>query len=290
MKILFDHPCPLILAHGGFQTQIEQTKKALKEIGVDVEYLKWWDDTQRPDIIHFFLRPSKFYLRAGSCENIRVVCSPLHGGLGARGPFKRQLQKIAIRSAKRILPEMLTAPFAWETYTEADAIVVLTEWRSIWCERFNASPARTFVIPNGVEEVFFQAPVMARGRWLVTTSSILPVKRIVETSKAAIAPATPYWVIGKPFSEADPYYQEFLRLSAQNPDLLRYEGAISDRLELARAYRSARGFVMLSKWENLSMSALEAARDCPLLLGDLPGPAAFLATRLVFVQSRTIPR
>ena len=33
MKVLFDHPNPFMLAHGGFQIQIEQTKKAPERIG-----------------------------------------------------------------------------------------------------------------------------------------------------------------------------------------------------------------------------------------------------------------
>ena len=52
---------------------------------------------------------------------------------------------------------------------------------------------------------------------------------------------------------------------------MRYEGPIADRERLARIYREARGFVLLSQWESLSLSALEAAAcRCPLLLSDLP--------------------
>ena len=46
MKVLFDHPNPFLLAHGGFQTQIVQTKVALERIGVEVDWLRWWDDEQ----------------------------------------------------------------------------------------------------------------------------------------------------------------------------------------------------------------------------------------------------
>jgi glycosyltransferase involved in cell wall biosynthesis len=52
---------------------------------------------------------------------------------------------------------------------------------------------------------------------------------------------------------------------------LRYEGPIQDRAKLARVYREARGFVLLSAMESLSLSALEAAAcECPLLLSRLP--------------------
>lgn len=46
MKVLFDHSFPFALAHGGFQIQIEQTKAALESLGVSVDYLRWWDDSQ----------------------------------------------------------------------------------------------------------------------------------------------------------------------------------------------------------------------------------------------------
>ena len=42
MKVLFDHHCPFMLAHGGTQIQIEQTKAALEKLGVTVEPLLAW--------------------------------------------------------------------------------------------------------------------------------------------------------------------------------------------------------------------------------------------------------
>jgi hypothetical protein len=57
---------------------------------------------------------------------------------------------------------------------------------------------------------------------------------------------------------------------------LRYEGPIQDREKLARVYREARGFVLLSAMESLSLSALEAAAcECPLLLSRLPWATTF---------------
>jgi glycosyltransferase involved in cell wall biosynthesis len=82
---------------------------------------------------------------------------------------------------------------------------------------------------------------------------------------------TPIWIIGKPYSDTDPYAVEFLKLAKENPNFIRYEGAIQDRRELAKAYRQARGFVLLSTRETLSLSSFEAAAcECPLLLSDLP--------------------
>src|SRR6185369_10461274 len=81
----------------------------------------------------------------------------------------------------------------------------------------------------------------------------------------------PVWIIGRAYSESDPYARRFFDLAKQNPEIIRYEGAIADRQRLAGIYREARGFVLLSAMESLSLSALEAAAcGCPLLLSDLP--------------------
>src|SRR6202012_134237 len=82
---------------------------------------------------------------------------------------------------------------------------------------------------------------------------------------------TPLRVFGKPYSRNDRYVQRFLTVAEEHPAMIRYEGAIEDRRQLAQVYREARGFVLLSTKESLSLSALEAAAcECPLLLSDLP--------------------
>jgi len=79
------------------------------------------------------------------------------------------------------------------------------------------------------------------------------------------------WIIGKPYSESDAYAQKFVDFAARNKELVRYEGPVQDRARMAAIYREARGFVLVSAMEILSLSALEAAGcGCPLLLSDLP--------------------
>jgi glycosyltransferase involved in cell wall biosynthesis len=127
------------------------------------------------------------------------------------------------------------------------------------------------VVANGVEEAFLQSAPVPRGPWLVCTATITERKRVLELAQAAVRAQTPVWIIGQPYADTEPYAREFLALAGRHPGFIRYEGGVGDRARLAEIYRQARGFVLLSAMESLSLSALEAAAcECPLLLGDLP--------------------
>jgi glycosyltransferase involved in cell wall biosynthesis len=272
VKVLFDHPNPFLLAHGGFQIQIEQTRSALQNIGVNVEFLRWWDCNQSGQVIHFFGRPPASYVEFAHAKGIKIVIGELLGGLAARPPHHRLLQRILIQTTRRILPPAFTAKLAWDTYSMADAVIALTRFEAdLMIEMFGAPRDKVFVVPNGVESVFIDSPKTERGKWLVCTATITERKRILELAQAAIKAQTPLWVIGRAYADGDPYFATFRVLQAAHPAILRFEGAIEDRSHLARIYREAHGFVLLSSMESLSLSALEAsACACPLLLSDLP--------------------
>lgn len=272
MKILFDHTSPFLLAHGGFQIQIEQTKAALEGAGVSVEYLRWWDERQTGDIIHFFGRPSGGYVDLAHGKGLKVVISDLLTGLGSRRFLQRLTQKIATRTIRSLLPKGFIMRQGWEALQTADALIALTPWEAhLLIDMFDAAPAAVTVVPNGVEDLFFEALPEKRSPWLICTATITERKRVLETAAAAVEAKAPLWIVGRPYSADSEYFGKFAQLRDRYPDLIRYEGAITDRRELARAYRQARGFVLLSTMESLSLSALEAAAcGCALFLSDLP--------------------
>src|SRR6266850_242833 len=272
MKVLFDHPNPFFLAHGGFQIQIEQTKAALDSIGVQTEYLKWWDDQHSADIIHYFGRPSAAYVELAQKKGIKVVLAELLTELGSRARLIRLAQKSFMETAQRALPGSFTVRMGWDSFRRADACLALTPWEAeLMIRMFRAPPDRVHVVSNGVEDIFLEKHPTKRLEWLVCTATITERKRVLELAQASVLAQTPVWIVGKPYAESDPYARRFLSFANQHPDLVRYEGAINDRQKLAGVYRQARGFVLLSAWESLSLSALEAAAcGCPLLLSDLP--------------------
>jgi glycosyltransferase involved in cell wall biosynthesis len=284
MKILLDHPLPFALAHGGVQTQIEQTKTALERAGVEVEFLRWWDENQKGDILHYFGRIPISLLRGARQKGMKVVFSDLMGGTGARSRNKLKLQRWGTWIFRQMLPDMVISHFNWESYQLADACLALTAWEAhLMTYIFDAPEEKIHVVPNGVEEVFFKHERAAPEKWLVCTTTINAVKRVVEIAEAAVLAQTPVWIIGRAYSDVDPYAQKFFSLARQSPEFVRYEGAIQNREQLAQIYCGARGFVLLSAWESLSLSALEAAAcECPLLLSDLPWARAVFKENAIY--------
>ncbi len=261
MKVLIDHQLPFLLAHGGLQIQIEQTKLALENLGVEVEYLRFWDAHQTADVLHIFGRCSKAYVDLARRKG------------GSRSRYALLAQKGVIRLLRRVLPAPFLSRMGWEAFRAADAVIALTSWEAeLMVDLFNADKGRLHVVPNGVEECFFtDAPAENRENWLVSTVTITPRKRVVELAEAAVAGKVKIRIVGKPYSEGDPYYRRFVKIWRTHPNYIEYAGPISDHEELAHVYSRARGFVLFSVFESLSLSALEAAAaGSPLLLTDLP--------------------
>jgi glycosyltransferase involved in cell wall biosynthesis len=272
MKVLFYQLKPFLLTHGGLQTQVLQTRDALGKLGIEADFLRWWDPDQAGDILHFFGRMPTPLLQLAQQKGMKVVLTDLLTEQGSRSRWHLALHAMTIRAMTLALPSAFTASYYWDAYRLADACVALTSWEArLMADVFGASPEKTHVVPNGVEDVFLNSQPATRDHWLVCTATVTERKRALELAKAAVRAETPLWIIGKPYSETDPYFAQFIRLTQQHPSLLRYQGPIGDRAKLAGIYRSARGFVLLSAMESLSLSALEAAAcGCPLLLSDLP--------------------
>ena len=289
MKVLIDHHLPFSLAHGGLQIQIEQTKAALEKIGIEVEFLRFWDQEQKADVLHFFGRCSPAYIELARRKRIAVVMLDLLSETGSRSWEALLAQKSIIWAARRILPASFLSRMGWDSFRAADAVVVGTSWEAkLTVELFGADNAKLHVVPNGVEGCFFSDPSPNdREDYLVSTATITPRKRVVELAEAAVAGKVKVRIVGKPYSEQDPYYQRFVKIWRSHPEYVEYTGPISDREELAGVYSRARGFVLLSIFETLSLSALEAAATgSPLLLADLPWARSTFGNHAVYCSPR----
>jgi glycosyltransferase involved in cell wall biosynthesis len=277
-KVAFFSYDPACLVHGGFQIQIQETMLALQSLGCDTHYLEWWNQRQKPDIIHVFGRPQGMMIQYAHQKGIKVVFSDLLTEQGSRSKVRLLCQEWGGRVARQFLPPAISRLAGWNSYQEADAVVALTEWeKSLMCRLYGADPQKIHVIPNGVDDAFlskscdFPAEVIVSDAPLLCVATITPRKRVLEVAHAATESGIPIQFIGAPYSEKDPYYLDFLNVVENSRGRLQYLGSIQDRARLAAIYRSSKGFVLASTMESQSLAALEAAAsDLPMLLSDLP--------------------
>ena len=229
MKVLLDHPNPFLLAHGGFQIQIEQTRQALIRIGWDADWLRWWDAEQKADLIHYFGRPHPAYIQQCHEKGLKVVMSELLTGLGSRSAGARTIQKALMVVAKKILPYDFISRLGWESYQKADAVVALTEWeKKLMAEMFSAPPHSIHVVPNGVEDFFLQdKPQKKRSDYLLCTATITPRKRVLEIAQAATLARVKIRFLGEPYSAEDSYFKQFMATVKESAGWVEYGGSIS---------------------------------------------------------------
>ncbi len=217
MKVLFYHLTPFAFAHGGLQIQIVQTRKALEQLGVEVEFLRWWDADQAGDILHFFGRLRGFQLQFAQGIGMKVVLAELLTEQGARPRVRLSFRRWPGWRWRGPACAGCTL-LNWDSYRLADACLALTEWEArLMKELYGAPPDKTHVVPNGVEDVFLNSQPAQRGPWLVCTATITERKRVLELAEAAVRAQTPLWIIGKPYSESDAYAQRFLALARAHP-------------------------------------------------------------------------
>ena len=272
MRVLLDHNEPFLLAHGGLQVQIERTKAALESAGFEAEYLRWWDPSQRGDLIHFFGRANPSHIDFAHGKGIKYVMQELLTSQGSRSVAHLRFQGAANRLLRKALPSNYRLPLRWDSYQKADAIIAITDWEAwIMGALFDAPPQRIRVVPNAVADVFFRRDPKPSSDHLICVATITERKRVLELAQAAALAKTPLKVIGKPYTDSDPYFLRFLETVRTSQGIVEYLGAIRESEQLARRLQEARGFVLPSTMETQSLAALEAAAaGLPLLLTGLP--------------------
>jgi len=271
MKVLFFSNPPFFLTHGGMQTMAQALMRELAGLGVEVEPERWWDENQKGDILHYFVRPPMANVRAAHAKGFKVVMTENLGQTASRGGARLFAQRALTGLARKALPGAFLNRLGWDAYQEVDALVYMVEndWKTAQY-LFHANPERGHVIPNGLEaEALAQLALpQAPGDYLVCVATIYPVKNNVLLARAARLAGTPIVFLGKPYSEDDPYFLEFKQCA--DGKLARYAGFVTGE-EKNRWLRGARGFVLLSQFESGSIAVYEAAAaGLPLLLSDLP--------------------
>ncbi len=268
MKILFDHANPFLLAHGGLQIQIEEAKRALEQLGVEVEFLRWWDASQTGDIIHFFGAAPVDYLRQSRRKSLTVVHTPLFTETCNRNDLRLKIQGAIVRS-------LLAMPGAagikqqlrWGSFVLADMNVVgLEAERQVLKWVYGVPADHIAVVPLGLSREFLSAgPATSRGDALICVGTVTQRKNTVALARMAREVRVPVLFVGGPYDERDPYWPEFVSLVDNH--WVRHHSHVANENDLINLYHSARGAVVMSRYENWCLAAHEAtACGLPLLL------------------------
>lgn len=270
MKVIFDNGAPVMLAHGGTHIQIEQTKAGLESIGVEVEYMRWWDKSQQGDLIHYFGTASTYYLNLARASGRPVAMTTFFSAACNRSDTRLRWQGRLIQAALRFpLANNVKNQLTWRTYPQATHNVVGLE-----CERqvlenvFHVIPQNISVVPLGLPKIFLEAgPGRRAGPHLICIGTITRVKNSLALAKMAHAAQTPILFVGKPYNENDAYWKSFKNLV--DGKLVKHQPHTDSKEEMVRLLQSARGFVLMSHYENWCLSAHEAvACGLPLLVQD----------------------
>jgi glycosyltransferase involved in cell wall biosynthesis len=270
MKILLDHSLPFALAHGGVQTQIEQTKAALERADVEVEFLRWWDADQRGDLIHYFGPARNAYLLQANATKLPVVmtsvisetCNRSNARLAFQGWLTWMI--LAVPFGEGVKQQL-----AWRTYNTCDHnIVGLEAERRVLQTIYRVPADKISVVPLGLPKSYLQAGRGQRNELhLICVGTIRQVKHCAELAIMARAAQTPILFVGKPYHDSDPYWLRFKTLI--DNQWIKYQPHVGSEVEMIRLFQSARGFVLMSDYENWSLVAHEAvACGLPLLLQD----------------------
>jgi glycosyltransferase involved in cell wall biosynthesis len=274
MKILFDlFSTPFFLAHGGAQTQVLETAAGLRELGIEVEFVRWWDGKQTGDIIHTFGVPSLTYIQFAQSKGIPVVNTTLFTATCNNPKWRQSLQGTVI-SALLKLPSIppwgsIKCQLCWNVFKHCDLnIVGLDSEADVLEKSYGVPRGQIRKVPLGLPRAFLYAgPGSERSNDLITTGTITERKRSLELARLAIAAKVPVLFVGKPYDSNSAYWREFKALiDGTYVKHLYHTDSVDEMIGLLQ---SSRGYVLYSDYENWCLSAHEAiACGTPIMVPD----------------------
>ncbi len=295
MKVLFYVGYPLCWAKGGYTIIILETKKSLEKLGVEVLWLHHENlesESPRADIVHYWTRPpSDQHWELARKSGYKVAITDLMQVAVLHPHWTWRLRGFAKPVIRRIMGSGLYSILGTGIYKAADAVMAFTPYEAEYMVTvFDANPASTHFIPNGVESVFLQKdikPIPDQG--LLCLGYICERKNSVEVAHAAKQAGVPVTFIGGPLlGEGDPYFQEFRKLV--DGGVVKWLGEIRDRERLAGLLRGCAGFLLASKNEGSPLSVMEAmACERAVMVSDLPNMRSYYGDAVTYCQQPNCP-
>ena len=272
VRVLFNNLNPFMLSPGGAQVNMEQTMAELTKLGVDNAPLEWWNSRQTGDILHHFGHLPLWLARMARDHGWKVVVTLLLTQQCNRSKGSLLFRRILIRSAlDGPLPRFLKEELPWYAYREYDKVVVGLEIeRSIVEKSYGVRKECIVVVPSGTSDIFLKAGPGARvDNHLVSHGRIGPTKRSLELAKLARAANVPVLFIGRSQGTDPGYWRQFRELV--DDKCVKHLDNVASEADLISLLQRARGYVLMSRFENWCLAAHEAAAcGLPVLIPDQP--------------------
>ena len=293
MRVGFCSYPMLFQRSGGLQVQIQSTRRALEDIGIEARLFDMInDDFAKFDIIHVFCLAHANYaiVETARQKTVPVVISPV-----IHPPFskwQRLLADLCDRVTGRLTNWTVQTTYGLNrgALHSADLVVTLgKEEQRIVIEGYGVARQKVAIVPNGISRGFFLAePSLFVDKFGIGNDFILNVASISEYKNqlGMIAAAMPLdcdvVLIGPCSADNEPYLARCKSLVGSR---VHYLGPMyPDAPLLPAAYAAAKVFVLVSQTECAPISVLEAlAAGTPAVLTrnnslDLPSGAALVRT------------
>jgi glycosyltransferase involved in cell wall biosynthesis len=209
-------------------------------------------------------------LRLAHAHGWKVVITMLFTALCNRSEKELIARQLIVRPLLAApLPRALKDLLPWRGFRMCDRMIVGIEAERMVVERvYGIKKERISLVPLGLAESYLKAgPATRSENHLVCSGTISPAKNCIELAKLALAAQTPLLFVGKPFDFKSDYWREFSALI--DGKIIKHQQHVGGQAELIALLQAARGYVLMSTYENWSLAAHEAAAcSLPLLLPD----------------------
>lgn len=277
MKVILHDSTCAFLTPGGKTTHAHKLLQEISKLGVDIQFARWWDESQSDvDIIHF-LDPAVNLARQAKARGIKTFYSMIFDFASSLSNSKKYAQSIKYRLFAK-LPKRISQCFGfWNALPYFDRIQFMHKYDKITALKYFPSyidQSKTIIIPHAYDpsEMYISDELRIGekgypGKYLVSCANISERKQSVLLARYAKLAKVPIVFMGSR-NINDPYFHRF-EAEVDNKYVF-YPGYVSrewrDCIE-----RNASGYVLLSLSESGCIAVYEAAAyKIPLLLSNLP--------------------
>lgn len=258
---------PHCFAFGGFELQMIGAMKSVQDVGTNIAPLDIWKREADFDVLHLWgleLQHLNTVMWAHLARK-KILISALVSYPGLNS-WLRYIASYVIGPARLRKPML----------AQIDGITVVNSQQKQFLVNTIGFPAeKVFVVPNIVDDIFFDAPEFAEGfqldidNYVICAGNICKRKNQLALVKACRKIGVPLLLVGQVLTGEEDYGHAVADAMANDSNIRWINGLTPGSAQLAAAYKRAAVFALPSYGEQQPISALEAAAARkPLVLAD----------------------